>query len=702
MGRAWMSASLSLRAARRARGSPWFRASRKPRSRPAVSILGVDGRSGPDGSGGPKLLGRTVECEKLDELLSAVRSGRSGALVVRGEAGFGKTALLDYVAARSDGCRLDRAVGVESEMELALRKRSPALAMPLLDRVERLPAPQRDALGTSFGLSVGQPPDPFLVGLAVADACCPEVAETQPLVCLVDDAHWLDHASRPGSRVRRATSPGRVGPASCSRSATRQRLSELAGLPELRLGGLSAGRRTRTARRRSSSGRSTSGSRSDRRGEPRQPARAARAASGVSSASLAGGFALPTVARSRAVSKRASGGRVGRLPERDPTAAARRRRRASRRSSACSGERHRARHRARGGCSGGGGRPDRGRRLAYVPPSASSLGHLPARRRRGAAAAHSELRRGHRSRDRSRSPRLAPRPRYAGTRRGRRRGARALGRPRAVPRWARRRRRLSDPRDRADARCRRSEFAGRSMRPSPTCRRGRSTPRVACSPSPVTGRSTSLQRARIELVRAQLAFASSRGNEATPLLLAAARRLEPVDVGLARETYLDAFIAALFGGPAQRRASASLDVAQAARAAPRRSDGEPTRRRSAAGRVQRAHRRLRDCGSTVPGRVAEALRRRDRRPSERLLLAVAGRHFSLWNCGTTRAGTSCRTVTFSSPGRRARSASYRSRSPRALFVLVLLRRARRRRLAGRRAAVAQGGDGDRATPRTAR
>src|SRR5687767_115747 len=96
--------------------------------------------------GGPKLLGRTVECEQLDELLSAARSGRSGALVVRGEAGCGKSALLDYVAARSDGCRLDRAVGVESEMELPFAKLH-QLCMPILDRVERLPAPQREALG---------------------------------------------------------------------------------------------------------------------------------------------------------------------------------------------------------------------------------------------------------------------------------------------------------------------------------------------------------------------------------------------------------------------------------------------------------------------------------------------------------------------------------------------------------------------------
>ena len=148
----------------------------------------------PTDPGGPKLRGREVECARLDELLIALRSGQSGALVVHGEAGCGKSALLDYVAERSDGCRLDRAVGVQSEMELPFAKLH-QLCMPVIDRVDRLPTPQGSALRTAFGLSDGRQPDPFLVGLAVLTLLS-DVAETQPLVCLVDDAHWLDHGLR--------------------------------------------------------------------------------------------------------------------------------------------------------------------------------------------------------------------------------------------------------------------------------------------------------------------------------------------------------------------------------------------------------------------------------------------------------------------------------------------------------------------------
>ena len=115
---------------------------------------------------GPVLRGRASECARLDELLRAVRRGESGALVLRGEAGMGKTALLHYASRSCEGCRVIRAGGVESEMELpfaALHQ----LCMPLLDGLERLPASQRDALRTAFGLMSGPRPDRFLVGLAV-------------------------------------------------------------------------------------------------------------------------------------------------------------------------------------------------------------------------------------------------------------------------------------------------------------------------------------------------------------------------------------------------------------------------------------------------------------------------------------------------------------------------------------------------------
>jgi predicted ATPase len=136
---------------------------------------------------------RYAECEVLDGLLEAVRGGESRVLVVRGEPGVGKSVLLEYVAESAVGCRVARAAGVQSEMELAFAGLQ-QLCAPMLDRLERLPAPQRDALRTAFGLTEGAAPDRFLVSLAVLSLLS-EVADERPLVCLVDDAQWLDRAS---------------------------------------------------------------------------------------------------------------------------------------------------------------------------------------------------------------------------------------------------------------------------------------------------------------------------------------------------------------------------------------------------------------------------------------------------------------------------------------------------------------------------
>ncbi len=142
---------------------------------------------------GSGLRGRRSECARLDGLLAGVRAGRSAALVVRGEAGVGKTALLDYVAESAADLRVLRAAGVESEMELAFAALH-QICGPVLDRLVRLPAPQRDALGIAFGLQAGPPPDRFLIGLAVLSLLA-AAAEDGPLVCLMDDARWLDRAS---------------------------------------------------------------------------------------------------------------------------------------------------------------------------------------------------------------------------------------------------------------------------------------------------------------------------------------------------------------------------------------------------------------------------------------------------------------------------------------------------------------------------
>jgi hypothetical protein len=182
----------------------------------------------------PKLLGRRVECAALDQLLADVLAGQSRVVVLRGEAGVGKSALLEYLFDRVAGWHVARAAGVESEMELAYAGLH-QLCGPLLDRLERLPVPQRDALATVFGLSAGPAPDRFLVGLATLTLLA-EVAEHQPLICVIDDAQWLDQASAQllGFVARRllAEQIALVG-------AARTGLGDdvLAGLPELPIGG---------------------------------------------------------------------------------------------------------------------------------------------------------------------------------------------------------------------------------------------------------------------------------------------------------------------------------------------------------------------------------------------------------------------------------------------------------------------------------
>ena len=142
---------------------------------------------------GAQLLGRQREREVLARLLDGARGGDGGVLVVHGEPGVGKTALLDWMVEQARQLRVLRAVGVEGEMELpfaALQQ----LCSPVLDRSERLPGPQRDALDVAFGLSAGQAPNPFLVGLA-ALGLLSEASEERPLLCVVDDSQWLDRAS---------------------------------------------------------------------------------------------------------------------------------------------------------------------------------------------------------------------------------------------------------------------------------------------------------------------------------------------------------------------------------------------------------------------------------------------------------------------------------------------------------------------------
>jgi DNA-binding CsgD family transcriptional regulator len=180
-------------------------------------------------------LNRDREREVLERLVAGIPAGQSGVLVLRGEAGVGKTALLRHLAAAAEGCRVARAAGVESEMELAFAGLH-ALCAPMLGGLERLPAPQRDALSTAFGLSAGPPPDRFLVGLAVLSLLA-DVAEDQPLVCIVDDAQWLDRVSAQTlAFVARRLLAERVALVFASRESGDAH--GLEGLPELAIEGL--------------------------------------------------------------------------------------------------------------------------------------------------------------------------------------------------------------------------------------------------------------------------------------------------------------------------------------------------------------------------------------------------------------------------------------------------------------------------------
>src|SRR5580704_6272357 len=262
------------------------------------------------------LLGRQRERAALSQLLSDVRSGRGRAVVLRGEPSIGKTALLDDLCARADGVVLARVAGVESEMELVFAALQ-QLCAPMLDKLAGLPDPQRAALGVAFGLTTGTAPDRFLVGLA-ALSLLSEVAEQQPLLCVVDDAQWLDRAS---ALVLAFVARRLLAEPVALVFATREPGEEFRGLPELLVGGLGEGdarellssvirgplgERVRASRRGAASG--------PDRGELR--AAAGGSAGSDPSASVAGGCrpvrrCVAGVAGGRAAGHPGSGGGVG-------------------------------------------------------------------------------------------------------------------------------------------------------------------------------------------------------------------------------------------------------------------------------------------------------------------------------------------------------------------------------------------------------
>jgi DNA-binding CsgD family transcriptional regulator len=513
--------------------------------------------------GGVELRGRAVECATLDELLSAVRSGRSGALVVRGEAGCGKSALLDYVAARSDGCRLDRAVGVESEMELPYATLH-QLCLPVLDRVEELPVPQREALQTAFGLSAGRQPDPFIVGLAVLTLLS-GVAETEPLVCIVDDAHWLDHASALAlAFVARRLDAESILLVFAERDENA--LRELDGLPELQLRGLSPS----AARELIAS--SSLGPLDERvldrivaesRGNPLALLELPR---GASSESLAGGFAPPDSTPLASRIEASFRGRVGRLPKDtqqlllvgaaeplgDPVLLWR----------AADGL----------GISAEAAGPaeaaeliEVGARVTFCHPllrSAIYRAASPPDRRRAheelAAATDPAIDPDRRAWHRAHAT-VAPNEEVAADLElsaGRAQGRGGLA---AAAAFLERSAALTIEPSRRTERALAASAAGLQA--------GAFEAALGVLTTAETGALDELQRARVDLLRARIAAASSFGT-AEDQLLRAAKQLEPLDADLARMTYLEAWGTALAAGELAR-AGTLRDVSRAVRSAPR-------------------------------------------------------------------------------------------------------------------------------------
>jgi len=509
------------------------------------------------------LRGRDSECEALDRLLDAVRAGRSGVLVVRGEPGVGKTALLEYALERASGCRVARAAGVQSEMELAFAGLH-QLCAPMLDRLERLPGPQRDALSTAFGLARGVAPDRFLVGLAVLSLLS-EVAEERPLVCLVDDAQWLDRASGQAlAFVARRLLAESVALVFAARAPCEEQ--EFWGLPGLMIEGLGQGDA------RALLGSVLPGPLDERvrdrivaetRGNPLALLELPR---GLTPAELAGGFGMPDAPALSGRIEESFRRQLAPLPD------------ATRRlllvaAAEPVGEPVLLWHAAEqlgigveaAGPAAEAGLCEFGARVRFRHPLVRSAIYR--------AASPEDQRSAHRALAEATDPELDP------DRRAWHRAQAAPGPDEEVAAE------LERSAGRAQARgglAAAAAFLEQAARLTPD--RARRTERSlaaaqakhqAGAPDAAlellataeAGPLDELQRARIDLLRAQIAFALKRGSDGPPLLLKAAERLERLDVRLARDTYLDALTAAVFAHHLARGAGV-VEVAEAAHAAP--------------------------------------------------------------------------------------------------------------------------------------
>jgi DNA-binding CsgD family transcriptional regulator len=509
------------------------------------------------------LRGRRSECEALDGLLAGVRAGHSGVLVLRGESGVGKTALLENLVGRATGFRIVRAAGAEFEIELAFAGLH-QLCAPMLVGLGGIPDRQRAALATALGLSGGDAPDRFLVGLATLGLLS-EAAERRPLLCVVDDGQWLDRASAQAlAFVARRVLAEPIALVFAVREPSET--EEFAGLPELEVGSLSEPEARATldsAIRGPIDVRVRDRIVAEAHGNPLALLELPR---GLTPAELAGGVGLPDTMPLASRIERSFVRQIRSLPSETqrlllvaaaepigdvtllwraaerlgiaPDAAspaitaglielgARARfRHPLVRSAVCRSApvaERQAAHRALADVTDAEKDPDRRawhRAQGAAGPDEAVAGELErcaarAQGRGGVAAAAAFL---------ARATELTPDP--AG------RAARALAAARA----------------KLDAAAPDAAFELL----------------VTAEIGPLDA----LQRARLERLRAKVVFAKTRGSDAPPCLLDAAKRLEPLDAALARETYLDAFGAAIFAGR-ESVGGGVVGVAEAARAAP--------------------------------------------------------------------------------------------------------------------------------------
>ena len=506
----------------------------------------------------PQLTDRHGERDALDRLAEAVRAGESQALVIRGDPGVGKTVLLDYLAGQAAEFRVTRAAGVQSEMELPFAGLH-QLCGSMLGSAERLPAPQRDALRIAFGVAAGPPPNRFLVGLAVLSLLS-EVAEEQPLICVIDDAQWLDLASAQalGFTARRlaAESVGLV-------FAARESGAALAGLPELAIEGLQDGD-ARTLLDSALTGPLDPRVRdliiAETRGNPLALLELPR---GLTPAELAGGFGLPAVPPLTSRIEDSFLRQLMALPDQT--------RRLLQLAAADPSGHPPLIWQAAGrlGIPPGAAEPAAEAGLAEFAAQVR-FRHPLARSAAYRSASAQERRDVHQALAEASNPRLDP-------------DRRAWHMAQAV----------SGPDEDVAAELERS--AGRAqargglaaaaafleravaLTLDPARRSGRAlaaaqakvqagAPDAARDLLAVAagGRPSDLEQARIELVRARIVSVTSRGGEASLQLLRAAQRLEPIDTALSRTTYLDAVAAAMFAG---RLASPGGSIAEVARAA---------------------------------------------------------------------------------------------------------------------------------------